>query len=481
MPTFPANRNLGTEIAGITGQIGQLSGNYLTQQQTLNPALGALNTQSYTTALRGNFDPQAFDASNPGFLDQFNTLQGQGQLSGWTPEQFALAFTNNNQGALDNFYRGGAADISRTAFDRANPGLVGATNQLSQTVGQLNALGPARYDPTGYAAVQAQGGTLGPAALGSYNAATTSTAAQQRAGGGPLLGSLERDAARGLGQVSGLQSQQEGMAARLLAAGGGLTAGETADVQQAARAAYADRGLVRSNRGIGAEILATDQAQRQRLTQNLGLASGIDAAGQAQRAQSRSYALGVQGQGQNLSTFNAGQGNALGQFNADALNRGSQFNSQLGANVSLANAGMQNEQARFGANLAQQNNQFNASATNAGQQFSAGTINDANRFNATADVANREAIYSRTLGNVQAQQAQAIDPLRLGQLFTGQAPDYTGAMLNYGSDLNNTNYNSAVDRYYNTRNNRTAGLGAIGQILGGPFGNAVGTAIGTFG
>lgn len=510
MPSFPADRNLGTELTNIGQQLGGLSGAAYQNYANFSPQYTNQNVGNFTSALRGNFDAGAWAAANPGGLEQFNALQSSGQLQGWTPEQFAYANSGNNQGALDGFYRGGIAGQLRQSYDAANPQQTAFNTQLGTQLGALNGQGPAQATGTysaglpgvqtntaGFTAAsfnpqQAQGATASFNPLAArYNAAS----------GGPLLGSLQRDAARNLGNISPLQAQQQSIAQNLLSSGSGLTAGETAGVQDAARAAYADRGLVRSNRGIGAEILLTDAAQRNRLTQNLGLAQGIDAAGQQQIGQNRNYALGVQGQGQNLSTFNAGQQNALGQFNAGQANsigaslaqfnagqaqQNSQFNAgqanAIGSSLAQFNAGGINAMNQDAASRADTNARFNFQGATQNNQFNAGAANDLARFNTGLQAQNQNDQWSRSMQLGSLLNSQAINPgAYAAQLATG-TPDYTQAALGYGQDVYNTNYNAAASRYNSAANNRSsligAGLGAIGTVLGGPIGGMAGKAIG---
>lgn len=510
MPSFPADRNLGTELTNIGQQLGGLSVAAYQNFANLSPQYTNQNVGNFTSALRGNFDPQAFDAANPGFLSEFAQLQGQGELAGWTPEQFALARSGNNQAALDPNYRGGIAGQLRQSYDAANPQQAAFNAQLGTQLGTLNGQGPAQAAGTYSAALPGvQTNTAGFTAAqftpGQAQGATASfnplAARFNAASGGPLLGSLQRDAARNLGNISPLQAQQQSIAQNLLSSGSGLTAGETAGVQDAARAAYADRGLVRSNRGIGAEILLTDAAQRNRLTQNLGLAQGIDAAGQQQLGQNRNYALGVQGQGQNLSQFNAGQQNTLGTFNAGQANsigaglaqfnagqaqQNSQFNTgqanAIGADLARFNASGVNTMNQDAASRADANARFNFQGATQNNQFNAGAANDLARFNTGLQAQNQNDQWSRSMQLGGLLQGQAINPgAYAAQLATG-TPDYTGQALNYGQDVYNTNYNAAASRANSAANNRAslwgAGLGALGTALGGPLGGMAGKALG---
>lgn len=507
-PAAPAPRNYNAELTGILGGLDATTAAGVRQQIANNPSLTTSNVENFTRALRGNFDAQSFDSQNAGFLQSYRDQQAAGELQGWTPEMYAAAYTGKQAGdpSLNSYYTGGIGSLMRTGYEQANPGLTGYNADFRSTMDRLNAQPAPRYDASGYNAsgYQATGSgnqTVQPTALASFTPqmaeqqrAQAYTAQQQRASGGPLLGSLEQDAARGLGQVSPLQMQQQRIAQSLLGAGGGLTQSEMMGAQDSARSAYADRGLLRSNRGIGAEILNTDAAQRNRLTQNLGLAQGIDAAGQQQLATGRNYAMGVQNQGQSLGMFNAGQGNQIGQFNAGQRTATSQFNAgqgnalgqfnagqynSVGMNLANGNADRMNQNNQFYANLGQQNNQFNANqineagrynsnATNEAGRFNSSATNDAGRFNSTMDLQNRNDQWGRAQGYGAYLGGQSIDPSAITSRLVGQTPDYLGSLLNYGSDVNNTNFNAAASRYNSAQNNNaglmSSGIGALGSV-----------------
>jgi hypothetical protein len=109
----------------------------------------------------------------------------------------------------------------------------------SRVLGQQQALNPELYG-----------------ALGSMSSA----AAGSNVGASPYAGALE-------GTLGG-------QALADLQLGGKLSAADTRQAQQGARAAYAARGLYDSNGAIGAEILNTDALSRQRLAERQQAAAG---------------------------------------------------------------------------------------------------------------------------------------------------------------------------------------------------------------
>jgi len=600
MPSFPADRNATTELAGTGAALGTIAGAGANAYAQYSPQYTSNNLANMNSALRGNFDQVAYDRANPGVLQEFQRQQGAGELGGWQFSDFAAANAGLSTGdaSLNQYYTGSLGANLRTAYDQANPqqnaanaqlaadrdrlnsdaywqpgvqtntasfvgsqnrpdiagqysqGLPGVQTNTASFVGSQNRPDIAGQYSQGLPGVQTNtasfvGSQGRPDIAGQYSQGlpgvqtntATYTGAQASnaqfdprqaqatdarftgAQGGPLGGALQMDAARNLGQVSGLQGQLQNQAGALLATGGRLTQGETMDAQQAARSAYSDRGMGRSNAGIGAEILGTDQAQRARLMQNAQFAQGVDASGQQQLNQNRGYAQGVQAQNQGLSQFNAGQQNQMGQFNAGQRTGISQFNTgqanQIGANLAQFNAGqnqqnsqfnatginamnqdaasradanarfnyqgqMQNNQfnagqandlARFNYTGANQNNQFNASGINAMNQDAAAR-GDANaRFNYQGQLQQGNDQFNRSQSVAGQYGTQAINPGTYAAQLAQGTPDYTGQTLNYMSDLNNTNYNAAASRYNSAQNNSAATtgatIGAIGTIGAG--------------
>ena len=79
-----------------------------------------------------------------------------------------------------------------------------------------------------------------------------------------------------------------------LALGGRLSADEARMVDQRSRSAFADRGLVRSNPAIVAEVMNRDAAQRGRLNERRGFAAGVNQQLMGELAQNRDFAANVE-------------------------------------------------------------------------------------------------------------------------------------------------------------------------------------------
>ena len=180
-----------------------------------------------------------------------------------------------------------------------------------------------------------------------------------------------------------------------LALGGSLSAQDEREAQQAARAAFAARGMAVGNPAVAAEILTRDQYSQQRLGERRAFAQGI---------------AGMLAEGRR---FNAGQGQQAALANADArlragmANQGTrlaqwQTGAQGGLQVSLANADAAN---RIG--LANEANRMSAAQFNIDAALRASMANqsaglDAARFNASNTLDYARLGIEGTLGQYNA-------------------------------------------------------------------------------
>jgi hypothetical protein len=342
--------------------------------------------------MRGNFDPMRHEQSNPGFMKQFQELQAAGELQGWTPEQFAMANSGNNQAALAGSYGEGFGAQVRNAYNSANPDLVNYTQGLGATMAGLNANAPGPvnasgynsrgYDASGYnatgsgntsagAAGQAQGFT----AQGAQAGRTDYGQGVQRPdqlGGPQAVGDVKGDMVRantGYDRVNGnlgfdrtqantgfdrvraqqgdiglasatqrmltggpsdIQQSLEREARADLALGGSLSGEQVRNSQQAAREAGAARGLINSNSTVAAEILNRDAASSARRNERRGFATAVDQKGFGERQQGFANAMGVSGAFQNYGAqdLSAQQSNLGAQMQGNELNLRSQLGNQ---------------------------------------------------------------------------------------------------------------------------------------------------------
>lgn len=604
-------RNFGGELGTIGGLIPGFNQAGFQNQQLYNGALTNLNLQNFQNAQRGNFDVGAFSAQTPGFEQFMQDAQANGQMQGWTPQQMAAAYTGKsaNDPSLNQFFSGGIGQASRDAFNSANGQLAGYTNQLGDTLSQMNKQTAPSYAPSGYFASGSGNTQLGPASqsqgisaqsYGDIPANYSGGGYQNIAGpmqarnvsamavSGPngydrvnpqtgfnsvnaqssdfgLMTAANRLASSG---TSPLQNQLTQQASSELALGGALSDEDRRNATQAAREGWAARGLINSNGAVAEEALNRQALSDQRLAQRQQFAQGVEATNFGQGQQGFSNALGLSGAAQNYAGLNlqgqqanlgaqlqgnqlglqgqiANQGarqanNALGQqgqianqnaflqaqqanqgadltlnnqryqvgaanqaaglqnnqlglgyaqLNNSAfqdaqarLQQGSQFNANLGVQNNQFNAAQQNAFAQFGANLGQANNQFNANATNQAAQFNSGASNTANQYNASMQQQAANDAWSRSMGYGNFLAGQAINPFTAYSQVQGQAPDYTNALLGYGSDLFNTNSNaqSAANIAAGNRAGALtgAGLGLVGTGLGA-LGNYAGSSAGS--
>lgn len=630
--TPPPPRNIGNELGAIANQVPTFAQLGYDNAARYNGALTNLNQDNFNNAMRGRFDANAYEAANPGFMERYGALQASGELQGWTPEQFALANSGNNQNALT--YSGGFGTNLRDAFNSANPELKNYTAGLERTMENLNGRAPGPVNASGYnasgynatgaydtsagSAAQANVGQMGRTDYGNNVQRPADIAGPQNArdvnammvnadtGYDRVNGNLGFDRVQantgfdrvraqqgdiGLssatqrmlaGGPSDIQRTLEDQARGDLALGGALSQEGIRNSQQAAREAGAARGLINSNSTVAAEILNRDAASNARLNERRGFAAAVDQKGFGERQQGFANALGVsnafqnygaqnlsaqqsnlgarlQGNAQNLAAQQSNQGarqasnalnlqgqlgnqdararaNALGlqgaianqgaslsasqsnqsrdiamndarfkvananqnaglennrlllgydtlnnsafqsgsdriqqgdQFNANAINTRDQFNANLLQNNRQFNSGVTNEAARF-----------NSGATNDAARFNAGASNDMNRFNADLSASNNRDAWSRAMGYGSFLGDQAIDPMKYYGLIQGNAPDYTNALLGYGSDLNSTNYNANAAANIARGNSNaaltSAGLGLIGNAAS-IYGNYAGS------
>lgn len=603
--TAPPARNLGNELGTIANQVPTFAQLGYDNAARYNGALTNLNQDNFNNAMRGRFDANAYEAANPGFMERYGALQASGELQGWSPEQFALANSGNNQNALT--YSGGFGTNLRDAFNSANPELKNYTAGLERTMENLNGRAPGPVNASGYnasgynatgaydtsagSAAQANVGQMGRTDYGNNVQRPADIAGPQNArdvnammvnadtGYDRVNGNMGFDRVQaqqgdiGLasatqrmltGGPSDIQRSLENQARGDLALGGALSQEGIRNSQQAAREAGAARGLINSNSTVAQEILNRDAASNARLNERRGFAAAVDQKGFGERQQGFANALGVSNAFQNYGAQNlaAQQSNQASRNQSNALNLQGQLGNQdarsranalglqgaianQGASLSASqsnqsrdiamndarfkvananqNAGLENNRLllgydtlnnsafqsgadriqqgdqfnanaintrdQFNANLLQNNRQFNSGATNEAARFNSGATNDAarfnagasndiNRFNADLSASNNRDAWSRAMGYGDFLGNQAIDPMKYYGLIQGNAPDYTNALLGYGSDLNSTNYNANAAANIARGNSNaaltSAGLGLIGNAAS-IYGNYAGS------
>jgi hypothetical protein len=395
----------------------QLAPQVLAASQLYGPQYTQLQLQQQQQALLGNFDPGAFEAEHPGFLQSFNDQQAAGQLQGWTPAQFAAAYTGKpaNDPSLTKYYSGGTlglynqaqpalsnlnatantaqrtADINdvlalgpqaRAAYLAANPQLAGAMSALDSHVASARNVTPttltSSYNPNG---------VPGPTAAHAGDPGTLSA----------TYANAPRPYAASIVGRSPIQQTLEQQALAQLNLNGQLSPEDLRQAQQTARGAAEARGIYDSNSALSAEVLNTAAMKRQR------------------QQEAQSFASGVDQQGSNVAMFDAGQrNNVAGQIYGTK------------ANINLANAGAANNAAATTYGTRNQVNMFNAGQDNTLASQVYGQQNQNAQFGASQD-AQRQLNQSQL--NTQAQNDQFTHELQLAGAYQSQATDPFSVVL----------------------------------------------------
>lgn len=150
----------------------------------------------------------------------------------------------------------------------------------------------------------------------------------------PLLRLLNLDSASRLGGRSDLNAELESQALADLRLGGTLSEQEQRDAEQAARGAWAARGLAHSNGAVGAEILARDSASRARRDSRRSFAGGVSNLVMSEDEALRRYAMGVEGlNASDLST----RASVATTAAAPLLNSFAQRSNAIGATIGAMN------------------------------------------------------------------------------------------------------------------------------------------------
>lgn len=244
-------------IVGLigAGKAGKGSG----QLRDFSDELNGMPTGDYYSQLQDLMDRQMgsdqnFAGQDLSLYPQFQGAAEQGQL-------------RTGQAALSLYPEAAGLEQQMTGQQRANDSR------------NLSVLGP------GYASA------LGAASPGY--AALNGVINNASAGPSPLLGQLNQEAM--MQHPGALERASTGSALDQLGLGSSLSAEQTRDATQAARAGFADRGLAMSNPAVAAEVLGRDQYGQQLLQQRQAYANnvwGMQTGAQGQRNQ---FQTGVQG------------------------------------------------------------------------------------------------------------------------------------------------------------------------------------------
>jgi hypothetical protein len=207
-----------------------------------------------------------------------------------------------------------------------------------------------------------------------------------------------------------------------LSNGGNLSPSELRNVQQASRAGFASRGLGATNASVVDETFQTDAAQRARLLENLGIASTVQNQGLSEQNQQQQFGLGVGSQ--LLNYANLGQQANLANQSSGLQAQIANQNLGLGAfNANLNSQQTQQTALMQAAQLQEQQRQAQLQAQQAALQAQAGGRIDP---------------YAAILGGTNDQLSSALGLYGQGQ---NSQSNILSALLGYGQDVSNTNYN----------------------------------------
>jgi hypothetical protein len=424
----------------------------------------------YTRAARANLDQaqsgiNQVNAANTGLgqlRDQY-AAQGQdpamrrlndmaaGQL--YRPDQIRAG-----QVAADQVRGAQVADIGRMEAAQAGPVAdvqarrVLAAQGIASQMGQVaDVQGPAGYDPNQVRAQRmraAQMDQIGEVGVGNIRASAAERSLMNEARGGGLLGQLESRAASDL------------------ALGGSLSAEQSRDATQSARAAAAARGLGLGQSAVAAELLNRDRFTSQRENERLAFAQQTLNQGTGIRqAANQAYATRMEGNtARNLQAQLANQQTAfgIGQLNTQSQQQTALANQDANLRAALANQSANARAAEFqqqgGLQAALQNQQaaLQTGQYNAGNQQQMALANMQNRQQASlsnqdaflrAGLANQAAALQlgQTNANLQ-QQANAATFASADQRATNNAQfAQQAALANQSANLNAAQYNVSQD------------------------------------
>lgn len=199
--------------------------------------------------------------------------------------------------------------------------------------------------------------------------------------------------------VSGLQRELESQAQQELAAGSTLTEREKRNLQEAARSAFAGRGLERSNRALLGEMQNRIEGNRQRL------------------AERRAFAAGVSGQGEMMRR---------GRLQ-DTMNAGAQQFGQMATAEQLRMAQDSQDQA------------FALNALNASR-----VVDPSQAILGRGLTASNAGAFQQTMGTGLAANQMNMNPFQNQYASSLNAQNYQGAMAGAQGNM--------MADYYNTQN-----------------------------
>jgi hypothetical protein len=514
-PPPPQPRDLGAEM----GQISAIANNNAKKQASLavetagrfsDKALEStgklakkLEDSTYTKAANQNLSDAGTSAAQLG--QSYNQV---GQTADRVAAYNDPAQARLNQMAMGQLYRPDQISSQNVAADQVTGSRVANVGQMDYArLGQVADV----QGPAGYAADQVQARRIRAAQAGPVDSVSSNNIRASAAERG-----LMREARGG-----GLLGQLEGQASNDLALGRSLSAEQSRDATQSARAAASARGLGLGQSAMAAELLNRDRFATQREAERRGFASNVAQQGVGIRTAANQAYMGRQdanaGRALQADLANQSAGLNLGQTNAQLLQqsrlanqsaglqaqqnnqaanaRAAEFAQQGGLQASMANqqAGLSqaSEQARLQqtaigasydasqqramadagyaqqANLANQSANLNAAQYNSSQNLAAQSANQSANYN--ANYANQnflQGVASQNFNQFQGQQSM------LGSLYGQQAGI---AQNQYANNLGLAQANVALDPYQRAlgSNIPIASQGNAANMIGTAYGQTM--------
>jgi hypothetical protein len=363
-----------------------------------------------------------------------------------------------NQMAMGQLYRPDQISSQNVAADQVSGARVANVGQMDYArLGQVaNVQGPA-----GYAADQIQAQRIDAAQAGPVDSVSSNNIRASAAERG-----LMREARGG-----GLLGQLEGQASNDLALGRSLSAEQSRDATQSARAAASARGLGLGQSAMAAELLNRDRFATQREAERRGFASNVAQQGVGIRQAANQAYMGRQdanaGRTLQADLANQSAGLNLGQTNAQLLQQSRLANQSAGLQAQQANQAATARALEFAQ-------QGGLQASLANQQAGLSQAAEQARLQQAAIGASYDAAQQRAITDAgYAQQAALANQdanLRAAQYNSGQnlAAQQANQSANYNANYANQNFlQSVASQNFNQFSGQQSMLGSLyGQQAG---------------
>jgi hypothetical protein len=464
-PPPPQPRDLGAEM----GQISAIANNNAKKQASLtvetagrlsDKALEStgklakkLKNSTYTAAANQNIRDAGTSAAQLG--QSYNQV---GQTADRVAAYNDPAQDRVNQMAMGQLYRPDQISSQAVAADQVTGSRVANVGQMDYArLGQVADV----QGPAGYAADQVQAQRIRAAQAGPVDSVSSNNIRASAAERGLM------NEARG----NGLLGQLESQAASDLALGRSLSAEQSRDATQSARAAASARGLGLGQSAMAAELLNRDRFATQREAERRGFASNVAQQGVGIRQAANQAYMGRQdanaGRTLQADLANQSAGLNLGQTNAQLLQQSRLANQSAGLQAQQANQAATARALEFAQ-------QGGLQASLANQQAGLSQAAEQARLQQAAIGASYDAAQQRAITDAgYAQQAALANQdanLRAAQYNSGQnlAAQQANQSANYNANYANQNFlQSVASQNFNQFSGQQSMLGSLyGQQAG---------------